>query len=231
MGFVMARGAYLRDGWNILDFIIVISAYVSIIFSSGVELNLLRIFRVLRPLRTISGIEGLRVLVTSLIAAMPLLANTIIILLFFFLIFAIGGLQLWLGILKNRCVDVMTGFVHGEDQLCGGSRQCSSGQICVKYVSNPFYGVVNFDDIFSSLLVIFQCVTLEGWSEIMIMLQKAFNFFSFLFFIPLVFIGAFFLLNLTLAVIKSRVKLFYCFLSYFFRFLQLLRRKRKKSMF
>lgn len=38
----------------------------------------------------------------------------------------------------------------------------------------------------------------------MIMIQKAFNRASFLFFVPLVFIGAFFLLNLTLAVIKSK---------------------------
>ena len=36
------------------------------------------------------------------------------------------------------------------------------------------------------------------------MLQKSFNSLSFLFFVPLVFIGAFFLLNLTLAVIKSK---------------------------
>ena len=52
--------------------------------------------------------------------------------------------------------------------------------------------------------MIFQCVTLEGWSSVMVMLQKVFNEFAFLFFVPLVFIGAFFLLNLTLAVIKSK---------------------------
>ena len=36
------------------------------------------------------------------------------------------------------------------------------------------------------------------------MVQKSFNSLAFLFFVPLVFIGAFFLLNLTLAVIKFR---------------------------
>ena len=39
---------------------------------------------------------------------------------------------------------------------------------------------------------------------IMVMLQKSFNSLSFLFFVPLIFVGAFFLLNLTLAVIKSK---------------------------
>ncbi len=47
-------------------------------------------------------------------------------------------------------------------------------------------------------------MTLEGWSVIMIMVQKSYTFLAFFFFIPLVFIGAFFLLNLTLAVIKSK---------------------------
>jgi hypothetical protein len=46
---------------------------------------------VLRPLRTISGIEGLRVIVGALITSMPLLRDTLLVILFFFVIFAIGG--------------------------------------------------------------------------------------------------------------------------------------------
>jgi predicted membrane protein len=38
----------------------------------------------------------------------------------------------------------------------------------------------------------------------MVWMQKSFTDIAFLFFVPLVFIGAFFLLNLTLAVIKSQ---------------------------
>lgn len=64
--------------------------------------------------------------------------------------------------------------------------------------------MTNFDNIFYSLLVVFQSVTLEGWSVIMVQVQKVFNILSLFFFIPLVFIGAFFLLNLTLVVIKSK---------------------------
>lgn len=54
-----------------------------------------------------------------------------------------------------------------------------------------------------SLLVVFQSVTLEGWSEIQRMMQQAYTMYIFMYFLPLVFIGAFFLLNLTLAVINS----------------------------
>jgi hypothetical protein len=208
MGFVLAKGTYLRDAWNVLDFVIVTTGYISFFGDGSLNLNVLRSFRVLRPLRTISNVEGLKMLMSALFGSLPLLGNTLIILLFFFLIFAIGGLQLWMGILWYRCVRIQDGYVEldksGEEELCG-SRQCPEGFNCVLYINNPNYGVTNFDDILSSLLVIFQCVTLEGWSNVMIMVQKAFNQLSFLFFVPLVFIGAFFLLNLTLAVIKSKV--------------------------
>jgi len=92
MGFIFNKGAYLRDAWNVLDFVIVASAYFTIFFSSAsFSLSGLRAFRVLRPLRTISSIEGLKLLVSAFLSALPLLRDTIIILGFFFLIFAIGG--------------------------------------------------------------------------------------------------------------------------------------------
>ena len=62
---------------------------------------------------------------------------------------------------------------------------------------------MNFDNVYFAFLAVFTSVTLEGWSDIMVALQKTFNFLSFLYFIPLVFVGAWFLLNLTLAVIKA----------------------------
>lgn len=103
LGFIFPKGAYLRDAWNILDFIIVVSGYIPFLFQGGsVNLVVLRTFRVIRPLRTISGIEGLRVLVSALLSAVPLLRDTILVLSFFFIIFAIAGLQLWSGVLKKR---------------------------------------------------------------------------------------------------------------------------------
>jgi hypothetical protein len=93
MGFLFNKGAYLRDGWNVMDFIIVVSSLIPVIFgNTSVNLSSLRSFRVLRPLRTISSIKSLKVILLTLFSALPYLANTIIILLFFFLIFAIAGL-------------------------------------------------------------------------------------------------------------------------------------------
>ena len=98
-GFICGKGAYIKDAWNILDFTIVMSAYLEILLADpnadasegGSGLAALRSFRVLRPLRTISGIEGLRIIVSSIISAMPLLFNTILVPMFFFIIFSIAG--------------------------------------------------------------------------------------------------------------------------------------------
>jgi len=57
LGFIWNKGSYLRDSWNILDFIIVMSGYVGYLFQGGgANLSVLRSFRVIRPLRTISSI-------------------------------------------------------------------------------------------------------------------------------------------------------------------------------
>jgi hypothetical protein len=66
----------------------------------GLSLNSLRAFRVLRPLRAITSIKGLQVLVTAVLASLPLLKDTIMVLLSFFLVFAIAGTQLLSGVLK-----------------------------------------------------------------------------------------------------------------------------------
>ena len=103
-GLVLNEGAYLRDALNILDFVIVMSSLLTIFQTNtstqvtgtkkkqGVSLNSLRVFRVLRPLRSITAIRGLKILVQSLISALPLLKDTIVVLIFFLLIFAIAGI-------------------------------------------------------------------------------------------------------------------------------------------
>jgi len=124
LGFIFGEDAYLRDSWNILDFVIVISAAIPYIqpapeqgvarqevgvraeAGGGAGISALRAFRVLRPLRTITSIKGLRVLIMALLAAIPLLRDTLLILLFFFIVFSIGCLQLLAGSLKQRCVSI-----------------------------------------------------------------------------------------------------------------------------
>ena len=108
MGFIFNKGAYLRDSFNILDFFIVMSAYFSMLDSEGSSVGIsfksLRAFRVLKPLRAVNNIPGLKLIMSAIMSALPMLKDTIIVLLFFFLIFAIGGINLFSGMLRYRCI-------------------------------------------------------------------------------------------------------------------------------
>jgi len=88
---------------------------------------------VIRPLRTISSVAGLRVIVSSLINALPLLRDSILVLIFFLLVFAIAGCQLFTGALKNRCFNIDTGVIDTTfTTFCGGGNYCQPGFYCAK---------------------------------------------------------------------------------------------------
>lgn len=95
----------------------------------------LRAFRVLRPLRFVNNIGGLKIIVSSVMMAIPVLKDTLIVLFFFFLIFAIGGLNLFMGMLKQRCINELTGYAlvdeEGEEMICGDI-ECPVGFYCGK---------------------------------------------------------------------------------------------------
>ncbi len=71
-GFILHKGSYLRNPWNIMDFIVVISGYLPFFFElvlpeagdgkdkagGGPDLTTLRTFRVLRPLKLVSGVPS-----------------------------------------------------------------------------------------------------------------------------------------------------------------------------
>jgi len=54
LGFIFEPKTYIRDGWNIVDFLTVISSIISL--SGSFNLSAIRTIRVLRPLRSINAI-------------------------------------------------------------------------------------------------------------------------------------------------------------------------------
>ncbi|CAE7267744.1 unnamed protein product [Symbiodinium necroappetens] len=64
------------------------------------------------------------------------------------------------------------------------------------------WGLTHFDNVAAAFLVVFQSVTLEGWSDIMGMVQDAQStVVGFIYFLLLIVLGAFFLVNVILAII------------------------------
>jgi hypothetical protein len=93
---------YLRDYWNILDFIVVITGFAT--FIPGLpNVSVIRTFRVLRPLKSVAGLEGVKMVLVAVTNSIPELMSVIVLLIFVFAIFGILGLQFFLGLSHSRC--------------------------------------------------------------------------------------------------------------------------------
>jgi len=102
-GFCLEDFTFLRDPWNWLDFTVITFAYVTEFVDLG-NVSALRTFRVLRALKTISVIPGLKTIVGALIQSVKKLSDVMILTVFCLSVFALIGLQLFMGNLRNKCV-------------------------------------------------------------------------------------------------------------------------------
>ncbi|KAL4176852.1 hypothetical protein KRP22_001792 [Phytophthora ramorum] len=101
-GFIHRKGSYMRDPWNVLDFVVVISSLVAIL-PTVPNVSVIRTIRVLRPLRSLSMIPGMRLLISALLKALPALGNVVVLQVFLFFMFSILGNQLFGGNMTRRC--------------------------------------------------------------------------------------------------------------------------------
>ncbi|KAK9532840.1 hypothetical protein VZT92_010206 [Zoarces viviparus] len=173
---------------------------------SDFDLRTLRAVRVLRPLKLVSGIPSLQVVLKSIMKAMVPLLQIGLLLFFAIVMFAIIGVEFYCGKFHNTCFNIETGEI-AADWPCGlepPARMCPNGTKCKKYWTGPNYGITNFDNILFAVLTVFQCITMEGWVEILYNTNDvAGNAWNWLYFIPLIIIGSFFMLNLVLGVLSG----------------------------
>lgn len=101
-GFCLEQGSYLRNAWNILDFIVVVTALLSNI-PEVPSMSAIRVFRVLRPLRSVSALPGLQKLVLAMLSSVPQLVSVVVLLAFIFTVFGIFGVQIFGGKQHGRC--------------------------------------------------------------------------------------------------------------------------------
>ncbi|KAF8764836.1 Voltage-dependent T-type calcium channel like protein [Argiope bruennichi] len=173
---ITGKGSYMSDSWNRLDCFIVFAGALEYCLDVGnINLSAIRTIRVLRPLRAINRIPSMRILVMLLLDTLPMLGNVLLLCFFVFFIFGIVGVQLWAGLLRQRCyIDLP------------------------KNVSYPDFILLIANE--TSLNVI----SLEGWSDIMYYVQDAHSFWDWVYFVLLIVIGSFFMINLCLVVIATQ---------------------------
>uniref|UniRef100_A0A672SKJ0 Voltage-dependent N-type calcium channel subunit alpha n=1 Tax=Sinocyclocheilus grahami TaxID=75366 RepID=A0A672SKJ0_SINGR len=205
LGFVFHKDSYLRNGWNVMDFVVVLTGILTTL-GSQFDLRTLRAVRVLRPLKLVSGIPSLQVVLKSIMKAMVPLLQIGLLLFFAIVMFAIIGVEFYMGKFHFTCFKVDTGEKVG-DYPCGTERParvCPNGTVCKEYWTGPNFGITNFDNILFAILTVFQCITMEGWTDVLYHANDASgNTWNWLYFIPLIIIGSFFMLNLVLGVLSG----------------------------
>ncbi|KAM8875060.1 voltage-dependent R-type calcium channel subunit alpha-1E isoform 4-T4 [Spinachia spinachia] len=212
LGFVFHKGSYLRNGWNVMDFIVVLSG---ILAAAGAHLNIsvdlrtLRAVRVLRPLKLVSGIPSLQIVLKSIMKAMVPLLQIGLLLFFAILMFAIIGLEFYSGKLHYTCMP-QPGILENETvdsseyEVPCGDRRCPTKYTCNDTWIGPNDGITQFDNILFAVLTVFQCITMEGWTTVLYNTDDALGpRYNWLYFIPLIIIGSFFVLNLVLGVLSG----------------------------
>ena len=195
LGIIRSKTAYFKSGWNTLDFFIVIISVVGLFtgpLMTGIcigkkggggilkALRSMRALRALRPLRVVRRYPALRLVVSSIFRAGPAIANVLIVMTLFFLIFAIYGSQRWMGQMA-ACNDgdvdsfedcngdfLLTGTLCSmlptpqlaHDCLMNGD---AGSNFTRRWESFP----ANFDHVGNGFLTVFELASGEMWPDIM----------------------------------------------------------------
>ncbi|XP_075032982.1 sodium channel protein type 4 subunit alpha isoform X2 [Mixophyes fleayi] len=247
-GFCIDSFTFLRDPWNWLDFCVIVMAYTTEFVDLG-NVSALRTFRVLRALKTITVIPGLKTIVGALIQSVKKLADVMILTVFCLAVFALIGLQLFMGNLRQKCVrwpppedayeyyrnetlssmdslyndtEMYTNisidwtpylnnisnfyFLEGalDPLLCGNSSdsgKCPESFICMKTGRNPNYGYTSYDSFNWAFLALFRLMTQDYWENLFQLTLRAAGKTYMVFFVLVIFLGSFYLINLILAVV------------------------------
>ncbi|XP_045066288.1 sodium channel protein type 2 subunit alpha isoform X2 [Coregonus clupeaformis] len=244
-GFCVGKFTFLRDPWNWLDFCVIVMAYITSFVDLG-NVSALRTFRVLRALKTISVIPGLKTIVRALIQSVKKLSDVMILTVFCLSVFALIGLQLFMGDLRNKCLRIRpnstnyfnetldfngteyndadfnetspfnwTNYTNNPDNyyylpgkrdalLCGngsGAGLCPEGFLCIKAGRNPDYGYTSFDTFSWAFLSLFRLMTQDYWENLYQQTLRAAGKPYMIFFVLVIFLGSFYLINLILAVV------------------------------
>jgi len=169
LGLFAHPGAYLRDGWNRLDGILVVMSMINLAIGGLESFRALRALRALRPLRMVSRFQSTKVVVNSIFYTIPSLGNVFLITVLFFYIFGIMGLQFFQGKMF-RCYGITDNYQFEIVDPPLDKVNCIWSSEYSDYTSLVWHQhtLGNFDSIFSSMLILFEVATLEMWPDVML---------------------------------------------------------------
>uniref|UniRef100_A0A8C4QAP7 Voltage-dependent calcium channel alpha-1 subunit IQ domain-containing protein n=1 Tax=Eptatretus burgeri TaxID=7764 RepID=A0A8C4QAP7_EPTBU len=164
LGLVLHQGAYFRDLWNLLDFIVVAGALIAFALQGkkGNTIKSLRVLRVLRPLKTIKRLPKLKAVFDCVVSSLKNVWNILVVYMLFMFIFGVVAVQLFKGKFFY-CTDKSKEF-EGD---CRGQFLVYDKDVVVVQKREWKRYDFNYDNIFEALMTLFTVSTGEGWSTVL----------------------------------------------------------------
>ncbi|KAK2511059.1 hypothetical protein Q9233_017241, partial [Columba guinea] len=195
-GLVLHPSAYIRNGWNLLDFVIVVVGVRNRPPRDGGQVT--------------GGSQRLHIVLNSIMKAMVPLLHIALLVLFVIIIYAIIGLELFIGRMHKTCFFIGSDLESEDDPSpCafsghGPRLPAEQHRVPGPLGGAPTVGITNFDNFFFAMLTVFQCITMEGWTDVLYWMQDAMGHeLPWIYFVSLVIFGSFFVLNLVLGVLSG----------------------------
>jgi voltage-gated sodium channel type II alpha len=212
MGFVV----YFSNAWCWLDFVIVAVSLInfgaSLLGAGNIPIfKTMRTLRALRPLRAMAKMEGMKVVVNALIGALPSIVNVLLVCLIFWLIFAIIGVNTFMGKFY-KCMNLDTGIKYSHE-IIPNKTVCEEEQLRGEPAEwrNAW---VTFDNVGMAYLALLQIATWKGWIDVMNdaidsvdqnkQPHREVNIYMYMYFVFFIVFGSFFTLNLLVGVIIDK---------------------------
>jgi hypothetical protein len=138
------KKSYIKNTWNVTDFIIVIISIFSLLpLDANLSvLKVIRMVRLLRPLRVISKNENLKLSIKALAVATPAIMSLLVIFMLVMFIFGIVAVNLFKG--KSFYCDVSNIVGLGQQQI---EELIHTKQDCLNYGGAWLLKHYHFDNI------------------------------------------------------------------------------------
>lgn len=231
------KRAYIRSSWHRIDFLSAVFFWISILLSIDQydrkhHVMLFRALSCLRILRLCNLTTGTSTILMACRVSIPQLIDVSMFIGFFWIFFAIIGVQSFKSSFTRHCVwynpEDVNDTYENTSQYCGsfidldGKSQpyirrdgsyadLKKGFTCPRYSKcesreNPYDGTVSFDNVIHSMELVFVVMSANTFTDIMYDTMDSDNLVACLYFIVCIFIMTVWLINVFVAVIVASFK-------------------------
>ena len=207
-GLLFTNRAYLKDGWNCIDFTVLVFGWIDILqlLDKTSMVKVIRVMRGLKPLRMVKRLKGLRNLIDALFLTMLPVAYVLIFLMCICFVFSIVGM----GMFSNKmykCTDNVFAAYPGGKRDCVNFFTTDAGVLMPRAWQRPTH---NFDNIYWAYLTLARLSTvkyvailqdLQDITDVDLSPKREFSMGYSFFVVGYLIVGALFVMNLLVAFI------------------------------